>query len=37
MLEQMQKDLKDKYSKEELQAILNDPKHYSELDVIQKA
>jgi len=33
----MADDLKGKYTPEELQAMMDDPKHYSELDVIQKA
>ena len=36
LFKQMSKDLKGKYTPEELQAIMNDPKHYSELDVIEK-
>lgn len=36
LFEQMAKDLKGKYSPEELEAIMKDPKHYSELDVIKK-
>ena len=31
------KDLKGKYSPEELEAILRDPKHFSELDYIERA
>lgn len=37
MFEQMSKDLKGKYSKEELAEIMEDPKHFSELDRIEKA
>jgi hypothetical protein len=37
MFENMAKDLKFKYTAEELQAMMDDPKHYSELDIIQKA
>jgi len=37
MFENMAKDLKGKYTAEELQAMMDDPKHYSELDIIQKA
>lgn len=37
MYEQMAKDLKHRYSPEELQAIMKDPKHYAELDVIKPA
>lgn len=35
-LDDVQKDLKGKYSKEELQAIFTDPQHYSELNKIEK-
>jgi len=35
--EQMSKDLKGRYSPEELEAIMKDPKHYTELDVIKPA
>ena len=37
MYEQMSKDLKSRYTPEELQAIMKDPKHYAELDVIKPA
>ena len=37
LFKQMSKDLKGKYTPEELQAIMDDPKHYSELDRIEKA
>lgn len=37
LFDQMSKDLKGKYTPEELAAIMKDPKHYSELDVIEKA
>ena len=37
MFDQMSKDLKGKYTPAELEAIMNDPKHYSELDRIEKA
>lgn len=37
VFEGISKDMKGKYTKEELQAIMDDPKHFSELDVIQKA
>lgn len=36
LFEQMSKDLKGKYSPEELEAIMQDPKHYASLDVIEK-
>lgn len=36
LFDQMSKDLKGKYTPEELKAILDDPKHYSELDRIEK-
>lgn len=36
LFEQMSKDLKGKYTPEELEAIMKDPKHYSELDRIEK-
>ena len=36
LFDQMSKDLKGKYKPEELKAILDDPKHYSELDKIEK-
>lgn len=32
----MAKDLKGKYTPEELAEIMKDPKHFSELDVIKK-
>jgi len=35
LYEQMSKDLKNKYTPEELKAFMNDPKHYSELDFIK--
>ena len=35
LFEQMSKDLKGKYSPEELEAMMKDPKHYSSLDKIQ--
>ena len=34
---QMSQDLKGRYSPEELEAIMKDPKHYTELDVIKPA
>lgn len=34
---QMSQDLKGKYTPEELEAIMKDPKHYTELDVIKPA
>lgn len=37
MFEVMAKDLKGKYTPEELQAMMDDPKHFSELDRIEKA
>lgn len=37
MLEQMSKDLKGKYTPEELKAMMDDPKHYESLDRIEKA
>lgn len=37
MFDQISKDLKGRYTAEELQAIMDDPKHYSELDRIEKA
>jgi len=37
LFDQMSKDLKGKYTAEELAAIMKDPKHYSELDIIEKA
>ena len=37
LFDQMAKDLKGKYTPEELEAIMKDPKHYSELDRIEKA
>lgn len=36
LFEQMSNDLKGKYTPEELEAIMKDPKHYSELDRIEK-
>jgi len=35
--EQMSKDLKDKYTPEQLADIMANPKRYAELDVIEKA
>jgi hypothetical protein len=35
--DQMSKDLKHKYTPQELAAIMKDPKHYAELDVIEQA
>jgi len=37
LFKQMSQDLKGKYTAAELQAIMDDPKHYSELDRIEKA
>lgn len=37
MFENMAKDLKGKYTPEELQAMMEDPKRYAGYDVIQKA
>ena len=37
LFEQMSKDLKGKYTPQELQAMMEDPKHHSELDRIEKA
>lgn len=37
LFDQMSKDLKNRYTPEELQAIMKDPKHYAELDVIERA
>ena len=37
LFDQMAKDLKNRYTPEELQAIMKDPKHYAELDVIERA
>jgi len=34
---QMSEDLKGRYTPEELEAIMKDPKHYTELDVIKPA
>jgi len=36
LFEQMSKDLKGKYSPKELKAIMEDPKHHSELDRIER-
>lgn len=36
MFEEMPKDLKEKYSQEELEAMLQDPEHYQSLDRIEK-
>jgi len=37
MFENMARDLKGKYTPEELQAMMDDPKHYEGLDRIEKA
>lgn len=37
MFDQMAKDLKGKYTPQELEAMMKDPKHYAGLDVIEKA
>jgi hypothetical protein len=37
LFDQMSKDLKGKYTPEQLEAIMKDPKHFSELDVIEQA
>jgi hypothetical protein len=37
LFDQMSNDLKGKYSPQELEAIMKDPKHYSELDRIEQA
>jgi hypothetical protein len=37
LYDQMSKDLKSKYTPQELEAIMKDPKHYAGLDVIEKA
>lgn len=37
MFEEMSKDLKGKYTPEELQAMLEDPEHYQTLDKIERA
>jgi hypothetical protein len=37
LFDTISKDLKGKYSAEELEQIMNDPKHYSELDHIERA
>jgi hypothetical protein len=37
LFKQMSKDLKNKYTPEELKAIMDDPKHYAELDFIKPA
>jgi len=37
LFDQMSRDLKGKYSPEELEAIMKDPKHYSSLDTIKPA
>ena len=37
MFDQISKDLGHRYTPEELEAIMKDPKHYSELDRIEKA
>lgn len=34
---QMSQSMKGKYTPEELEAIMKDPKHYAELDVIERA
>jgi adenine C2-methylase RlmN of 23S rRNA A2503 and tRNA A37 len=36
LFEQMSKDLKGKYTPEELKAMMEDPKHHSELDRIER-
>ena len=36
LFKQMSNDLGGKYTPQELEAIMKDPKHYSELDVIEK-
>jgi hypothetical protein len=37
LFDQMSKDLKGKYTPQELEEIMKDPKHFAELDVIEKA
>ena len=37
LFDQMAKDLKGKYSPQELETIMKDPKHYAELDRIEQA
>jgi hypothetical protein len=37
LFDQMSKDLKGKYTPDELALMMEDPKHFSELDVIEKA
>jgi len=37
LYKQMSEDLKGRYTPEELEAIMKDPKHYTELDVIKPA
>lgn len=37
LFDQMSKDLKGRYTPQELEAIMKDPKHYAELDVIEKS
>lgn len=37
MFEEMSKNMKHKYTPEELEAIMKDPKHYADLDVIKPA
>lgn len=37
MFNDMAKDLKGKYTPQELEAMMKDPKHYAELDVIERA
>ena len=37
LYDQMAKDLKGKYTPEQLEAIMKDPKHFAELDVIEQA
>jgi hypothetical protein len=37
MFENMARDLKGKYTPEELESFMNDPKHFSGLDRIEKA
>jgi hypothetical protein len=37
MFDKMAQDLGGKYTPQELEAIMKDPKHYAELDVIERA
>ena len=37
LFNQMSADLKGRYTPQELEAFMKDPKHYSELDIIEKA